>query len=71
MNVEIDEKHGSRFSGRAGANVPVERENSKARYTITDVRNRLSSQSVQARLGLKSWRHLLGLDPDVVQLDHD
>ena len=59
------------FLALQGANVPVERENSKTRYTITDVRNRLSSQSVQACLCLKSWHHLLGLDPDVVQLDHE
>ena len=59
------------FLAVRGANFPVESENSKARYTITDARSRLSSQSVQACLCLKSWHHLLGLDPDVVQLDHE
>ena len=47
--------------------VQSERENSKARYLITDNRNRLSCKTVQANMCLKSWN--LILSDDVVALD--
>ena len=39
--------------------VQSERENSKARYLITDNRNRLSSKTVQASMGLNSLNNVL------------
>ena len=41
------------------SSVQSEREKSKAKYVITDVRNRLSSKTVQASLCLKSWNSVL------------
>ena len=41
------------------SSVQAERENSKAKYVITDVRNRLSAPAVQASLCLKSWLSVL------------
>ena len=41
------------------SSVQAERENSKAKYVITDVRNRLSAPAVQASLCLKSWLPVL------------
>ena len=52
------------------SSVQSERENSKAKYVITDVRNRLSSQTVQASLCLKSWNVLLSSQPlETIVLD--
>jgi len=42
------------------SSVQSERENSKAKHVVTDIRNRLSSKVVQATMCLKSWNVLLG-----------
>ena len=47
------------FLAVPASSVQSERENSKAKYVVTDVRNRLSSQTVQASLCLKSWNLIL------------
>ena len=47
------------FLAIPASSVQSERENSKAKYVITDVRNRLSSKTVQASLCLKSWNSVL------------
>ena len=39
--------------------VQSERENSKAKYVLTDVRTRLASKTVQATMCLKSWNTVL------------
>ena len=39
--------------------VQSERENSKARYLITDNRNIFSSKTVQASISFKSWNNVL------------
>ena len=51
------------------SSVQAERENSKAKYVITDIRNRLSAPAVQATLCLKSW--LPVLDQFGVTLDEE
>ena len=58
------------FLAVPASSVQCERENSKAKYVITDIRNRLSSQTVQATLCLKSWNVLLNeQDTGAVTLD--
>ena len=51
------------------SSVQSERENSKAKYVITDVRNRMSSPVIQATLCLKFWKPLFSLlEPKLVVL---
>ena len=50
--------------------VQSERENSKAKYVITDTRSRLSSKAVQATMCLKSWNlPLANMKPETVVID--
>ena len=47
------------YLGIPASTVQTERENSKAKYAITDIRTRLSSKPVQATMCLKSWNPIL------------
>ena len=47
------------YFGIRASTVQTERENSKAKYVITDIRTRLSSKTVQATKCLKSWNPIL------------
>lgn len=55
------------YLGSPVSSVQSERENSKARNVITDIRNRLSSKSVQAQMCLKSWNMVL--KPSITEID--
>ena len=47
------------YLGIPASTVQTERENSKAKYVINDIRTRLSSQTVQATMCLQSWKRIL------------
>ena len=58
------------FLAVPASTVQSERENSKAKYVITDTRNRISSKAVQATMCLKSWNLLLaGVQPETLVID--